>query len=154
MLLPQVNLKSSIMNLDIGKVSKQAKMPASTLRYYEEIGLIKPVGRRGLKRIYSEDVLEKLAFITLGRVAGLSLEEIGSMFLSDDIDVDRELLLSKADELDRRIKQLSSMRDGLRHAANCSAPNHFECQKFLRLLKIATKKWNNTIQKDRKLKPT
>ena len=48
-------------------------------------------------------------------------------------------LQSKADELDKKIAQLSSMRDGLRHAAACSAANHFECPNFLRLLNIAGK---------------
>jgi hypothetical protein len=50
------------------------------------------------------------------------------------------LLLAKAGELDKKINELVSMRDGLRHAAACKAPSHFECPKFLRLLRIAGKK--------------
>ncbi len=61
------------------------------------------------------------------------------MFTIEEPVINRELLLAKADELDSRIKELSSMRDGLRHAAVCQAPNHFECPKFLRLLNIAGK---------------
>jgi len=45
--------------------------------------------------------------------------------------------MAKADELDKKIKELTAMRNGLRHAAECSAASHFECPKFLRLLHIA-----------------
>lgn len=129
------------MSIAIGEVSERSKLPASTLRYYEELGLIQPIGRHGLKRIYAADVIEKLAFISLGRVAGLTLEEIGMMMAAGKIEVDRALLRQKADQLDAKIKQLKSMRDGLRHAAECSAPSHMECPKFLRLLRIASQRW-------------
>ncbi len=132
------------MLLKIGEVSKRSGLPASTLRYYEEIGLVTPVGRSGIKRVYSADILEKLAFISLGRVAGLSLQDIGKMIGSGKIQVDRRLLLSKAEELDTRIGQLKAMRDGLRHAAECPAPSHLECPKFLRLLNIAGKRWSKS----------
>ena len=42
-------------NLDIGEVAKQAGLPPSTLRYYEEKGLIRSVGRRGLRRAFDAD---------------------------------------------------------------------------------------------------
>jgi DNA-binding transcriptional MerR regulator len=77
--------------------------------------------------------------ISLGRNAGFSLEEIGEMFTPEGPQINRELLTIKADELDKKIKELIAMRDGLRHAAACSAPNHFECPKFLRILRITTK---------------
>jgi hypothetical protein len=47
------------------------------------------------------------------------------------------MLTAKADELDRTIRNLSVMRDGLRHAAVCSAPSHMECPKFRRILRAA-----------------
>ena len=124
--------------MDIAEVAKQSGVPASTLRYYEEKGLIASVGRSGLRRVFRPDVLERLALIALGRAAGLSLDEIGRMFAPDGKpDIDRGLLLQKADELDRSIRQLTAMRDGLRHAAVCKAPSHMECPKFRRLLGIA-----------------
>jgi len=61
------------------------------------------------------------------------------MFTPTGPVINRELLLAKAGELDRKIKEMMSMRDGLLHAAVCQAPNHFECPKFLRLLSIAGK---------------
>lgn len=127
--------------MDIGEVSKRSNLPASTLRYYEEKGLIHSIGRKGLKRVFANNIVERLAFISLARAAGLSLEEIKSMLGVESIHVDRERLLAKADELDAQIRQLESMRDGLKHAANCPAPDHFECPNFLRLLNIASHKW-------------
>ena len=125
--------------MDIAEVAKQSGVPASTLRYYEERGLIVSVGRSGLRRVFRPDVLERLALIALGQAAGLSLGEIAQMFAPDGKpDIDRGLLLRKADELDRNIRQLTAMRDGLRHAAVCKAPSHMECPKFLRLLGIAS----------------
>ncbi|GAA3936684.1 helix-turn-helix domain-containing protein [Litoribacillus peritrichatus] len=125
--------------LDIGKVSKESGLPASTLRYYEEKGLIKSNGRNGLRRLFPVNVLQRLALISLGRTAGLSLDEIGSMFTPQGPEINRELLISKADELDIKIKELTAMRDGLRHAAACQAPSHFECPTFLKLLRVAKK---------------
>lgn len=125
-------------DLDIGEVAKRAGIPASTLRFYEEKGLVASVGRRGLRRQYDRDVLERLALISLGRSAGFSLEEIARMFApGGKLQVDRPMLVTKADELDLTIRKLSAMRDGLRHAAGCRAPSHMECPTFRRLLKIA-----------------
>ena len=126
--------------MDIAKVAKASGLPASTLRYYEEIGLIQSTGRNGLRRLFNPNVIDRLALISLGQNAGLSLDEIGGMFTAQGAEINRGLLSSKADELDKQIKSLTSMRDGLRHAAACTAPNHFECPKFLQLLNLAGKK--------------
>lgn len=124
--------------LDIAEVARQTGVPASTLRYYEEQGLIVSIGRRGLRRLFDAGVLERLALIALGRAAGFSLEEIGRMFAPDGRPrIDRALLATKAEELDATIRKLSAMRDGLRHAAVCPAPSHLECPTFRRLLGLA-----------------
>ena len=53
-------------DLDIAEVARRSGVPASTLRYYEERGLIAPIGRRGLRRLFDAGVLERLALIGLG----------------------------------------------------------------------------------------
>jgi DNA-binding transcriptional MerR regulator len=137
--------------MDIAEVAKRAGVPASTLRFYEEKGLISSVGRQGLRRVFNISVLERLALIALGRAAGFSLDEIARMLgTKGNPDIDRELLISKADELDRTIGKLTAMRDGLRHAAVCSAPSHMECPKFRRLLGLAA---SGAINSDGKRKP-
>lgn len=125
--------------MDIAEVSRASGLPASTLRFYEEKGLIQSNGRNGLRRLFDANVIERLALISLGRSAGFSLDEISEMFTPEGPEINRRMISAKADELDKKIKELTAMRDGLRHAAVCTAPNHFECPKFMRLLRIAGK---------------
>ncbi|MET7830909.1 MULTISPECIES: helix-turn-helix domain-containing protein [unclassified Streptomyces] len=125
-------------DLDIAEVARRAAVPASTLRYYEEKGLISSTGRRGLRRQFDPGVLERLALIALGRSAGFSLDEIGRMFAPDGQPrIDRRMLADKADELDRTIRELGVLSDSLRHAAVCPAPSHLECPTFRRILRSA-----------------
>lgn len=124
--------------MDIAEVAKRFGIPASTLRFYEEKRLIASVGRQGLRRVFGPKVLERLALIALGRSAGFSLDEIARMFAPDGRpQIDRKLLESKAKDLDRTIRKLTAMRDGLKHAAACPAPSHLECPTFRRLLGFA-----------------
>ena len=124
--------------MDIAEVAKLSGVAASTLRFYEEKGLIHSVGRRGLRRLFDPGVMERLALISLGRSAGFSLDEIASMFAPDGRPhIDRLALAAKAEQLDGTIRKLSAMRDGLRHAAACPAPSHMECPTFRRLLRGA-----------------
>ncbi|AGP38169.1 helix-turn-helix domain-containing protein [Sorangium cellulosum] len=125
-------------DLDITEVARRSGVPASTLRYYEEKGLIASTGRRGLRRLFAPGVLERLALIGLGQVAGFSLDEIAQMFAPDGrLRLQRERLTAKAEELDQTIQRLVAMRDGLRHAAACSAPSHMECPRFRSIVRLA-----------------
>ncbi|KXI30608.1 helix-turn-helix domain-containing protein [Paraglaciecola hydrolytica] len=127
--------------LDIAQVSKLSGMPASTLRYYEERALIKSIGREGLKRIFPLSVIDQLALISLGRYAGFSLDEIAMMFSPNGrAKLDRAQLLEKADELTNTIQQLTAMRDGIVHVANCPKTNQLDCPRFQTLVKSAARK--------------
>jgi DNA-binding transcriptional MerR regulator len=123
--------------LDIAEVSRRTGVPASTLRYYDEKGLIRAIGRRGLRRLFDAGVLDRLAVIALGRSAGFSLAEIGRMFAPDGrLRINRAALAAKAGDLDATIRKLTALRDGLRHASACPARDHLECPTFRRLMKI------------------
>lgn len=127
-------------SLDITEVARISGIPASTLRFYEEKGLIASTGRRGLRRVFGGDVLERLALVSLGSAAGFTLDEIARMFAPDGrVRIDRRRLAAKADDLEATIRRLSAMRDGLRHAAVCRAPSHLECPTFRRLLAAASR---------------
>ena len=123
----------------ISEVARRSGVPASTLRFYEEKGLIASIGRQGLRRVFSENVVERLALIALGRAAGFSLDDLARMFATRGRPrIDRQLLAAKAEELDKRIRRLGAIRDGLRHAAACPASSHMDCPTFQRLLHAAT----------------
>ena len=124
--------------MDITEVARRSGVRASTLRFYEEKGLIASIGRRGLHRVFDPGILERLALIVLGRSAGFALDEIALMFAADGRPrINRRMLAAKAEELDRTIRKLTEMRDGLRHAAACRAPSHMACPTFLRILQAA-----------------
>ena len=124
--------------MDITEVAKRTGLSAPTLRFYEEKGLIRSIGRHGQRRLFDAQVLEHLSVIALGRAAGFSLDEIRAMLpLDGNIQVPREMMLAKADLVERSIKQLTAVRDGLRHAANCPEKNHLDCPTFQRLMHAA-----------------
>ena len=124
--------------LDIGEVSARTGIKPSALRYYEEAGLISSVSRHGLRRQFMPEVLLQLRLIAMGKAAGFSLDEIAGMFGRNGLpDLPRDVLRDKADEIDQRIRELSALRDTLRHVAECPAPSHMQCPTFRRLVDVA-----------------
>ncbi len=127
--------------LDIGEVVERSGVPPSTLRYYEEIGLITSVGRHGLRRQFAPETLLQLSLIAMGKSAGFCLDDISGMFGKDgQPDLPRPVLHARADELERQIRDLTTLRNALRHVAECPSPTHMECPKFLRLLRVAARR--------------
>ncbi len=127
--------------IDIGEVSRRMGIPVSALRFYEQKGLIRSIGRNGLRRVFNTDVIQHLTLIMLGREAGFSLDEIRNMFpLGGKTSIDRGLLSAKAAEIDRTIRRLTSMRNGLQHAAVCPEANHLDCPSFQRILRVVEKR--------------
>jgi len=127
--------------LDIGEVATQSGIKPSALRYYEEAGLIASVSRHGLRRQFPPEVLLQLKLIAMGKSAGFSLNEIAGMFGRNGLpDLPRDVIHAKADEIDRKIRELTALRDTLRHVADCPAPSHMECPTFQRLVDVAGKR--------------
>ncbi len=124
--------------MDISDVAKQSGVAASALRYYERKGLIRSLEAAGSRRKFSPAVLDQLALIALGQAAGFSLDEIRVMLTPGGApNIDRSMLAAKANELERMVKRLKVVIDGLRHAVACRAPSHAACPSFQRLLKAA-----------------
>lgn len=141
--------------MDISEVARRTGMSAATLRYYEKRGLIVSLAARGTRRQFAPTVLDQLALVALGQVAGLSLDEVHSMLSPNgQPNIDRKLLAAKASELDAKIRQLGAVRRGLRHAAVCPAPSHAECPTFKKLLKAAASGALDRQQRNKELKPS
>ena len=122
--------------MDIADVSRRSGLKPSALRYYEKLGLIRSIGRNGLRRQYAPSVLNKLNIICLGRLAGLSLDEISVMFDDkDELSIDRALLTQKTHEIDAQIERLQAVRDSLNHVANCPERSHLDCPSFQKMMK-------------------
>ncbi|MCF6442573.1 MerR family transcriptional regulator [Pseudoalteromonas luteoviolacea] len=120
--------------LDIGKVTEKTGINASALRFYESKGLIKPAGRKGLRRYYADNIIEQLSIIALGQTAGFTLDEIASFFSGKSIEIDRDMLLQKSKDIALKISRLQAIEAELIKVANCPNSNHFDCHNFNKLL--------------------
>lgn len=103
----------------IGDVARRAGLSATTVRYYEEIGLLPPPSR-SLKgyRSYPEQTIEELRFIRKAQALGFSLDEIREILkLSRSGKVPCSHVLSLAHQhlaaVEERIRQLQQFRDQL-----------------------------------------
>ena len=105
----------------IGDRAHRSGVTAKTIRYYEDIGLVEPPARTPSGyRDYEPAALDRLAFIRAAQAIGLTLGEIRSIIaLRDDGQAPcghvLDLLRQRAEELDRRIAELRSLRGELRH---------------------------------------
>src|SRR3712207_3009327 len=70
----QANLKSSPDLIPIGEAARRLGVAASTLRYYDDHGLVAPAKRLGGRRWYGKSELRRLALIRMGQALGFSLD--------------------------------------------------------------------------------
>jgi MerR family copper efflux transcriptional regulator len=103
----------------IGSVAKESGVPIKTIRYYEELGLLKTMGRtEGGFRLFSADVFARLNFIKRAQNLGLSLSEIREFLEVHDqgdfpcVQV-QEKLRNKLVEVDRQVQQLQILKQQL-----------------------------------------
>lgn len=119
--------------MNIGAVSDKSGLPAKTIRYYEDIGLISPDRRDNGYRDYSMDDVHRLRFLQRSRSLGFSVEECRQL-LSLYSDRDREsaevkaIAATKLGEIERKIIELQGLRDMLKHlVASCHGDARPEC---------------------------
>ena len=107
--------------LKIGEVSKRSGVGVEALRFYEKSGLLdRPSRTFSGYRVYSADVLERLAFIKQAQALGFSLDEIRRIVEDarrgeSPCDEVREIVRRRLSELDERLRELHRYRDELRH---------------------------------------
>jgi DNA-binding transcriptional MerR regulator len=102
------------MTLRIGEVAERSGVTPRTIRYYEELGLLPRSEREQCKhRIYSEVDVERLREVTrLRDLLGLSLDELRSMFIAEDV---RAELRRRFHETDSREERLELIDRALPH---------------------------------------
>ncbi len=104
----------------IGSVAKESGIPIKTIRYYEELGLLKTTGRtEGGYRLFSADVCARLNFIKRAQSLGMSLSEIREFLdIHDQGDLPcghvQEKLRDKLVDIDRQIQQLQILKQELK----------------------------------------
>ncbi|WP_292288974.1 Cu(I)-responsive transcriptional regulator [Marivita sp.] len=119
--------------MNIGDVAQRAGLPAKTIRYYEEIGLITPMRDTNGYRRFRDSDLHKLAFLGRARALGFTIEDCRTLLaLYDDktrasADV-KHLAKAHLDKIEDKITQLQSMRDTLSELVqSCAGDNRPDC---------------------------
>ena len=118
------------MEMTIGEVAEIAEVATSTLRYYEDIGLIKPHRRVSGQRRYLQNVLTVLAFIQLAKDANFTLDEIKELIHDFPADMPiskrwQQITNRKIEEINQIIRDAESTKALLVESLDCTFL-HFE----------------------------
>lgn len=106
--------------MNIGAVSDRSGLPAKTIRYYEEIGLIRPARGANGYRAFAESDVHKLIFLGRARALGFSIEDCRKLLgLYEDESRESAQVKALAEEhltaIDNKIGELREMRQTLSH---------------------------------------
>ncbi len=119
--------------MNIGEASKQSLLPTKTIRYYEDIDLIKPARTHSGYRDYDEKDVHRLRFLQRSRSLGFTIEECRLLLsLYDDgnrasADV-KVIAEAKIAEIDRKVTELESLKLTLAALAkNCHGDDKPDC---------------------------
>ncbi len=103
----------------IGAIAKESGVPVKTIRYYEELGLLKAIGRtEGGFRLFDSDVFSRLHFIKRAQSLGLSLSEIKDFLAVHDqgnlpCNHIKARLQNKVIAIDKQIQELLMFKQEL-----------------------------------------
>lgn len=113
----------------IGEISRETGVAATTLRYYEQIGLVPEPTRRGGQRRYDDSILSRLEVIALCKSAGFSLDEIQLLFADDapGRPASRALAEAKLAEIDAQLESLARARAVIEWGMRCTCPSIDAC---------------------------
>jgi MerR family redox-sensitive transcriptional activator SoxR len=116
----------------IGEIARRAGVAASTIRYYEGIGLLPPAKRLNTKRRYDLSILEKINVIKMAQQAGLSIAEIQTLLHDFPVDTPpserwETLAVKKIVELDAVIQQAQAMKSLLQQTLQCQCATIEDC---------------------------
>lgn len=122
--------------LTIGEMAKRAGLRTSTLRYYEEVGVLPPAVRVSGQRRYDAAVLARLAVVRLAQELGFSIAEIRALVAGcEEAGVSsqrwQELAARKLDEIDALIVQAEQMKQLLQESLDCGCLTLDACELVL-----------------------
>lgn len=115
--------------LSIGEVSERTGVPTSTLRYYDELGLVRPAARVAGRRRYAASAVRAVGLIVFFRGIGFSLAEI-KHFIAGEQQSRHAMVDHKLAELAEQQHRIEVARIALEHGRQCPAREHMECPRF------------------------
>lgn len=119
--------------MNIGRAAELTGLPAKTIRYYEDINLIDPTRAANGYRDYDSDDIHRLAFLQRSRSLGFNIEECRALLslyqdkerASSDV---KALAVEKIEQIDRKLKELKSLRSTLKLLAqSCAGDDRPNC---------------------------
>lgn len=115
--------------MNIGKAAARSGLPAKTIRYYEEIGLVRPARDPNGYRAFCESDLHTLAFIGRARALGFSIQNCRSLVAlwqeRDRASADvKRLAREQLGLIETKISELRAMQDSLTHLIAACAGDH------------------------------
>jgi DNA-binding transcriptional MerR regulator len=118
--------------MTIGELATASGLPASTIRYWEKIGVLPKPIRAGGQRRYSADAVQRLAVLRLAQACGFRLDEMRHLLHGYGSGVTpprrwRELARRKQRELDEQVAQLKTMRRVVDRVLECRCVDLAEC---------------------------
>ena len=115
--------------LSIGELSERTGVPTSALRYYDELGLVRPAARAAGRRRYAESAVRDVGLILFFREIGFSLTEIGRLMTGERRQL-REMIDNKLAELAEQVHRIEVARTALEHGRQCPASHPMKCSRF------------------------
>jgi MerR family redox-sensitive transcriptional activator SoxR len=118
--------------LTIGEVARRAGLRTSALRYYEDLGILRPAERVSGRRRYDESSVGVVGAVLFFRDAGFTLSEIGELMVARARSARewRELARRKLAELDEQIAKARAAREAIDHALRCPHEDILHCTNF------------------------
>jgi DNA-binding transcriptional MerR regulator len=118
--------------LTIGDLAERTGVPTSALRYYDELGLVRPAARESGQRRYDGDAVRQVGAVLLLRDIGFTLAEI-ARFLGDQPrrrSTWERLARQKLEELDHLLEDVQAARTALAHSLRCPKDTPTDCPTF------------------------
>jgi MerR family transcriptional regulator, redox-sensitive transcriptional activator SoxR len=115
----------------IGELARTARVRASALRYWEQLGLLPVARREGGRRVWPATAVRRVALIKMAQKAGFTLAEIRRLLGVDASPSAtrqwRELASKKLPELDQHIAEIQALRQAVADCLDCGCMNFDRC---------------------------
>ena len=119
--------------LTVGEMARRSGVPATTLRYYDSVGLLHPVRLANSHRRYLVEDLERLRYIRLCRSLGCDLDEIRVLVEPGASEERRMAAKRELDRVERQQRRLAAAAAVLSHFAECTCQDTAECRAIIRV---------------------
>jgi DNA-binding transcriptional MerR regulator len=115
--------------LSIGELSERTGVSTTALRYYDELGLVRPAARAAGRRRYAPSAVRDVSLIVFLREIGFSLAEI-ERFMAGERQSRQEMIDHKLAELAEQQHRIEVSRTALEHGRQCPASDPMKCPRF------------------------